>query len=60
MDKELKRYEEKFGEQFPLMLCRGCDDDEIMFVIGHELGHVKSNHMLYHMMAQALQLFRKA
>ena len=30
MDKELKRYEEKFGEQFPLMLCRGCDDDEIM------------------------------
>ena len=29
-----------------------CDDDEIMFVIGHELGHVKSNHMLYHMMAQ--------
>lgn len=29
-----------------------CDDDEIMFIIGHELGHVKSNHMLYHMMAQ--------
>ena len=25
MDKELKRYEEKFGEQFPLMLCRGCN-----------------------------------
>ena len=23
-----------------------CDDDEIMFVIGHELGHVKSRHML--------------
>ena len=33
MDKELKRYEEKFGEQFPLMLCRGCDDDEIMEII---------------------------
>lgn len=31
-----------------------CDDDEIMFVIGHELGHVKSNHMLYHMMAQVI------
>lgn len=29
-----------------------CDDEEIMFVIGHELGHIKSNHMLYHMMAQ--------
>ena len=33
MDKELKRYEEKFCEQFPLMLCRGCDDDEIMEII---------------------------
>lgn len=31
-----------------------CDDDEIMFVLGHELGHVKSNHMLYHMMAQVI------
>lgn len=29
-----------------------CDDEEIMFIIGHELGHIKSNHMLYHMMAQ--------
>ena len=27
-----------------------------MFVIGHELGHVKSNHMLYHMMAQVINL----
>ena len=33
-----------------------CDDDEIMFIIGHELGHIKSNHMLYHMMAQVLNL----
>lgn len=33
-----------------------CDDDEIMFVIGHELGHIKSNHMLYHMMAQVLNI----
>lgn len=31
-----------------------CDDDEILFVIGHELGHVKSNHMLYHMMANVI------
>lgn len=29
----LKRYEEKFGEQFPLMLCRGCDDEEIIDII---------------------------
>ena len=33
MDKELKRYEEKFGEQFPLMLCKGSDDDEIIDII---------------------------
>lgn len=31
-----------------------CDDDEIMFIIGHECGHIKSNHMLYHMMAQLI------
>lgn len=31
-----------------------CDEDEKMFIIGHELGHIKSNHMLYHMMAQVI------
>lgn len=31
-----------------------CADDEIMFIIGHELGHIKSHHMLYHMMAQVI------
>lgn len=31
-----------------------CDDDEILFVIGRECGHIKSNHMLYHMMAQMI------
>lgn len=31
-----------------------CDDDEILFIVGHECGHIKSNHMLYHMMAQLL------
>lgn len=34
-----------------------CDDEEIMFIIGHECGHIKSNHMLYHMMAQVINLF---
>ena len=33
MDKYLREYEEKFGEQFPLMLCRGCDDEEIIEII---------------------------
>lgn len=33
MDKLFKQYAEKFGEQFPLMLCRGCDDEEIKEII---------------------------
>ena len=33
MDKYLKEYKEKFGEQFPIMLCRGCDDEEIIEII---------------------------
>lgn len=31
-----------------------CDENEILFIIGHECGHIKSNHMLYHMMAQLI------
>jgi len=31
-----------------------CSDDEILFIIGHECGHIKSNHMLYHMMSQVI------
>lgn len=49
------------GSENPIIVINSglvdlCDDDEIMFVIGHELGHVKSNHMLYHMMAQVLNV----
>lgn len=33
MDKLLKEYKERFGEQFPMMLCRGCDDGEIEGII---------------------------
>ena len=47
------------GSDHPIIILNSglfdlCDDDEIMFIIGHELGHIKSNHMLYHMMAQAI------
>ncbi len=47
------------GSDHPIIILNSglidlCDDDEIMFIVGHELGHVKSNHMLYHMMAQAI------
>lgn len=49
------------GSENPIIVINSglidlCDDDEVMFVIGHELGHVKSNHMLYHMMAQVLNV----
>lgn len=49
------------GSEHPIVVLNSglidlCDDDEIMFVIGHELGHIKSNHMLYHMMAQTLDI----
>ena len=27
-------------------------DEQLRYVIGHEMGHIKSNHVLYHMMAQ--------
>lgn len=29
-----------------------CNEQELMFVLGHEVGHIKSMHLLYHMMAQ--------
>ncbi len=32
------------------------DDDELRFVLAHELGHIKSGHMLYHTMAAFLSL----
>ncbi len=28
--------------------------DELLFLLGHELGHIKSRHMLYHMVGDAL------
>ena len=31
------------------------DDDEIMFVIGHELAHIKSQHLIYSAVAQILR-----
>ena len=45
------------GAEHPIVVLNSgmidlCEDDEILFYIGHELGHIKSNHMLYHMMAQ--------
>lgn len=41
-----------------LVLNAGCIDhlsaDELLFIIGHELGHIKSGHVLYHQMGAVL------
>lgn len=47
------------GSENPIIILNSglldlCDEDEILFIIGHECGHIKSNHMLYHMMAQLI------
>lgn len=53
------------GAENPIIILNSglidlCDDEEIMFIIGHEVGHIKSNHMLYHMMAQVINYFIEA
>lgn len=47
------------GSENPIIVLNSglfdlCDEDEKLFIIGHECGHIKSNHMLYHMMAQLI------
>lgn len=32
------------------------DDDELLYLIGHEIGHIKSRHTLYHQMGKFLPL----
>lgn len=49
------------GVENPIIaISSGCidllDSDELLFVIGHELGHIKSNHILYHQIASVLPL----
>ena len=34
-----------------------CDDDELFAVIAHETGHIKCEHVLYHMLADFLTMF---
>ena len=45
------------GTQHPLLVLTSSaidqlTDDELLFVIGHEIGHMKSGHILYYQMAQ--------
>ena len=53
------------GVENPIVvLTTGCidslADDELMYIIGHELGHIKSGHVLYHTMAQIFPIIGEA
>jgi len=53
------------GVDKPLMVLNSgvidlCDHEELLFIIGHEIGHIKSSHMLYHMMAQLIDYLIQA
>ncbi len=43
-----------------IVLTSGCIGlltfDELLFIIGHELGHIKSEHVLYHQMSEVLPI----
>ena len=43
-----------------IVLTSGCTSlltyDELLFVLGHEVGHIKSQHVLYHQMAMVLPI----
>lgn len=46
-----------------LVINSGCVDllteDELLFIIGHELGHIKSNHVLYYQMASFMPIITR-
>lgn len=52
----INAYTTGFKNDTILVLCTGAvdlmPDEELSFVIGHEMGHIKSGHVLYHVMAQ--------
>ena len=52
----INAYTTGYKDSTLLVLYSGAVDlmteDELRFVVGHEAGHIKSGHVLYHMMAQ--------
>lgn len=47
------------GAERPIIIINSglidlCSEDEILFVVSHEIGHILSNHMLYHMLGQVI------
>jgi Zn-dependent protease with chaperone function len=37
------------------MVLSLCNDDELLFVLGHELGHIKAGHVPYHTLAKGMK-----
>ncbi|HOI13579.1 MAG TPA: M48 family metallopeptidase [Methanoculleus sp.] len=50
------------GVEYPIVvlntvLIDAMTDEELVYIIGHELGHIKSRHLLYHTTASILSFF---
>ncbi|KPU42530.1 protease HtpX [Oxobacter pfennigii] len=57
---EINAYATCFADPI-VVLGSGCldalSDDELLFIIGHELGHIKSQHLLYNDLATQISYF---
>jgi len=53
-EKEEKKEKEKVEKKEKK---KGCTDDEVVAVLGHELGHWKCNHVLKNMIASQMNIF---
>lgn len=58
-DGEMREEEEneKPVEAKPVKKSKGCTDEEVVAVLGHELGHWKCNHVLKNMVASQVNIF---
>jgi Zn-dependent protease with chaperone function len=56
---DINAYAPCFSEPLIVLMTgtvEALTDEELAFIIGHELGHIKSQHLLYHDMANVLKL----
>merc|ERR1712045_980920 len=56
-DKDKEEEEEKEEEKEESRKATGCNDSEIVAVLGHELGHWKMNHVLKNIVIGQVQIF---
>lgn len=57
-DYEYNAYATGIDEPFIVVyssFIQDTDDEELLYVLGHELGHIKSKHIKYHTLAQVIQ-----